>query len=140
MTTSHLSRITRTLVVAAVLVGAIATAASAAVSRPPDVRDAAASVAWQSAAPDVLERFAAAHPYGAGVSNGKPAPTRATAVGRPPDVADAARAAHTISLGSPDGFDWGDFGIGIGTGVGLILFLGGALVARRQHRHQVQTA
>jgi len=37
------------------------------VSRPPDVRDAATSVS--AASPDVLERYAAAHRYGSGLSS-----------------------------------------------------------------------
>ncbi|HKP16937.1 MAG TPA: hypothetical protein VJT84_00570, partial [Gaiellaceae bacterium] len=84
-------------------------------SRPPDVRDAAEAAA---AAPDVIERYATAHPYGAGLS---PA-TTSTLVSRPPDVRDAAEAARFVSVGQPSsGFDWNDWAIGIGSGIGIAL-------------------
>jgi hypothetical protein len=42
---------------------------------------------------------------------------------------------------SSSGFDWNDWGIGIGTGVGMALILGGCLVMGRQLRHRdIQTA
>jgi hypothetical protein len=135
------------------------------VGRPPDVRDAAA---LNVAVPDVLERFAASHPYGIGISSatestllarppdvrdaaasaseslnriGLSSTTHSTPVSRPPDVRDAAQALATGSVSSQSrGFDWGDWAIGIGTGMGLILFLAGGLVMGRQLRHHVQTA
>jgi hypothetical protein len=104
------------------------------VGRPPDVRDAAA---LNVAVPDVIERFAASHPYGIGLSSS----TQSTLLARPPDVRDAAQALATGSVSSQSrGFDWGDWAIGIGTGMGLILFLAGGLVMGRQLRHHVQTA
>ena len=60
------------------------------VSRPPDVRDAASSV--NVAAPDVFERYAAAHPYGSGLSS-------SDFVSTPPDVQDAMTALHTTPEG-----------------------------------------
>ena len=65
-----------------------------------------------AATPDVFERYASAHPYGAGLAA--------------PSVA-----AHV-------GFRWGDYGAGVGTGIALVLLLAGGFVAtplwRRQHR------
>jgi hypothetical protein len=111
--------------------------------------------------PDVFERYAAAHPYGAGLSNA----TSSTLVS-PPDVRDvAATLAGTSSVdvmnrhfnhedaifgnspslsvlsntGSGDSFNWGDWAIGIGSGIGLMLLLAGALAGERQRRH-MQTA
>jgi hypothetical protein len=62
--------------------------------------------------PDVFERYASAHPYGAGLT------------GTP--VAAQVR------------FRWDDYGAGVGTGIALALLLAAGLVAttmrRRQHR------
>ena len=63
---------------------------------------------------DVLERFAASHPYGAGL--------------------------RTVSPTSSSRFDWGDYAIGIGSGMGLILVLAGGLAMGLHRRHSVQTA
>ena len=60
------------------------------VSRPSGVRDAATSV--NVAAPDVFERYAAAHPYGSGLSS-------SDFVSTPPDVQDAMTALHTTPEG-----------------------------------------
>jgi hypothetical protein len=105
---------------------------SAVVGRPPDIRDTAASVSAN--VPDVVERFASAHPYGLGLSSSS------TPVSRPPDVTDAALAAQTGSLSQSSGFHWGDWAIGIGTGMGLILLLAAGLMMGRQVRQPVQTA
>jgi len=65
--------------------------------------------------PDVFERYAAAHPYGRGLS--------------------------VSSTGTSDGFDWSDWGIGIGVGAGIALILGAGLIMGRQLKHRgVQTA
>ena len=68
---------------------------------------------------------------------------------------DAAKAPATpsFSLGVPleylaqpapssggNGFDWADWGIGIGSGVGIMLLLAGGLVGGMQRRHRMQTA
>src|SRR5262249_14785529 len=50
------------------------------VNRPPDIQDVATRMSAQTA--DVFERYAAAHPYGAGLSQ--------TEVSRPPDIQDVA--------------------------------------------------
>jgi len=99
--------------------------------------------------PDVFERYAASHPYG----NAVPTPQRVSV----PPYTPAMLAAHfnreellynprqslranpgpTVSTG----FDWSDWAIGIGTGLGLALILGGGLLMGRHLRHRhVQTA
>jgi hypothetical protein len=107
-------------------------------------RDTASSQGYQSRPveiPDVVERYATAHPYGSGVS----ATTDSTLVAVP-DVFERYAAAHPYgsgiasTLSQPNGFDWGDYAIGIGTGMGLILILAGGLAVGRQRRHGVQTA
>ena len=132
-----------------------------AVSRPPDVSDVAARLSpttalglkadglrYQAiaqaygesgkvAAPDAFERYASAHPYGLGVPSGTEA-----AVSRPPDVADAAFTAAQGggSVIETSWFDWTDWAIGIGTGLGLVLLLGIGFVMSRQMRHHPQPA
>jgi hypothetical protein len=126
------------------------------VQRPPDVRDAAQA---NVAVPDVLERYATTHPYGSGLTSStesllsrppdvqdaaagielSPA-TTSTLVSRPPDISDAAQVARTVSFSQSSGFHWGDWAIGIGSGMGLILLLGAGLVLGRRQRHHVQTA
>jgi hypothetical protein len=85
--------------------------------------------------PDVFERYAAAHPFGQGLSQ------VSSVVNRPPDVTDAAQSIETASVSSSSGFEWSDWGIGIGTGVGIALLLGAGLMAGRGLRHRsIQTA
>jgi hypothetical protein len=155
-------RLRRLILLGAVVLGtAVAPAAGASPGTPPDVQDAAA--ATNGAVPDVIERYAAAHPYGLSAqptpvdrivvqergrqhdfglfSLGLTAPRTSTLISRPPDVSDAADAArYGSSFGGSTGFDWGDWAIGIGTGIGLALLLGTALVVGRQQRHRVQPA
>ena len=57
--------------------------------------------------PDAFERYASAHPYGNGLSV-------STIVSRPPDVTDAALSVGNESTSTSDGFNWSDWGIGIG--------------------------
>ena len=84
-------------------------------SRPPDIQDTAASVK-------------AATPAGS------------TLVSRPPDVTDTALASQSSSSSQLNGFNWSDWGIGIGTGMGLALLLSSVFVISRQLRHRVQPA
>jgi hypothetical protein len=88
------------LAIAIVAFGLIAATAAASVRRPPDVRDAAAS----AAAPGLT-------------------------VGRPPDVRDAAAAARIAAAPTASGFHWGDYAVGVGTGIGSALILAGVLAA-----------
>jgi hypothetical protein len=133
---------------------------AAPVSRPPDVQDAAKAVyaptaaglkadglRWQGiaktyqhlqATPDVVERYVATHQFGGRLV----VPSVSASPTRPPDVADTAAAvryAPTASVHS-NGFDWNDWAIGIGSGLGLALILGAAVLMGRQLRHRVQTA
>jgi hypothetical protein len=100
-------------------------------SRPPDVRDVA--LGTSVAVPDVFERYAATHPNGAGLSS--------VAVSQPPDIADTALTVRNESNSqSASGFNWGDWAIGIGSGMGIALLLGAGLVTSRQVRQRVRTA
>ena len=118
---THLTRLVRALAVAAIVAGAAVPAALAANNprdgRPPDIANAAA-LASSATAPDVIDRYVAAHPYSA-------------ALGLP-------RSATAIQTAKGDGFDWSDYGVGIGTGIGLVLLLAGGLAGARQRRHRVQ--
>jgi hypothetical protein len=109
-----------------------------------------------SSAPDVFERYASAHPYGL-------APTSSELVSSPPDVQDAASALHVTAQGikadglrwqsvaqayqqagtsaESGGFDWSNYVIGIGGGLGLILLAAGLTMGiRLQRSHRVQSA
>ena len=109
-----------------------------------------------SSAPDVFERYASAHPYGLAPTSGEP-------VSSPPDVQDAASALHVTAQGikadglrwqsvaqayqqagtsaESGGFDWSNYVIGIGGGLGLILLAAGLTMGiRLQRSHRVQSA
>jgi hypothetical protein len=148
--TNYLDWFRRLLVLGAVVAAGAMAAGAGAAGRPPDVQDAAAAnlaalidrppdvrdatSGTSVSVPDVFERYATAHPYGRDSS-------LETIVPRPPDIADAALTALTPSFGLRTGFDWGDWGIGIGTGAGLVLILGSGLIVGRQLRHRsVRTA
>jgi hypothetical protein len=161
---THQARLRRLIVVGAVVAGiAVPAAAGSYNGSPPDVRDAAAAANPQI--PDVLERYAAAHPYGAGLSAqsspvdriiaqeqgrrhdlglfslGLASRNGSTLVSRPPDVSDAAAVARDgVSPAQSGGFDWGDWAIGIGSGIGLVLLLSTGVAVGLQRRHRVQTA
>jgi hypothetical protein len=155
MTSKSLIRLTRALAIGTVVASTVASTAWAGATRPPDVRDAASSIVTaylgsppdvrdvrdglasaSLAVPDVLERYVTAHPYGAGLSQA----SASSNVVRPPDVADAAQAARTFSVSQAGGFDWSDYGIGIGSGIGISLLLAGGLALGRQQRRRMQTA
>jgi hypothetical protein len=65
---------------------------------------------------------------------------QSTLVSRPPDVSDAAQVAASVSTVPGNGFAWDDWAIGVGTGLGLALLLGGGIMVGRQQRHRVQPA
>jgi hypothetical protein len=74
--------------------------------------DRAGSLGASSAfvpSPDVFERYASAHPYGVGL---------------------------TASVAASGGFRWGDYGAGVGTGIGVVLLLAGGLIATPMWRRQ----
>ena len=157
------AQLRRLILLGAVVAGiAVPAAAGSYNGSPPDVRDAA--VAAKPQAPDVLERYAAAHPYGAGLwaqptpversiaqerarphdpaifGTGLASSTSSTLVSRPPDVSDAAAVARDgVSPAQSSRFDWGDWAIGIGSGLGLVLLLGAGVAMGLQRRHRVQT-
>jgi len=123
-------------VVAALAV--LAASAGQAATRPDD-RAGPLGIGTQevAAVPDVIERTAAAHPYGRGLS----APLVAAAVARPPDVSDAAEAARAISSTDLGGFNWSDYGAGVGTGIGAVaLLVGCCLVWLLVRRPRTQAA
>ncbi|HKP17304.1 MAG TPA: hypothetical protein VJT84_02425, partial [Gaiellaceae bacterium] len=115
---SFLHRLTRILVVGAIVAGTTASVAAAGVNRPPDVSDAAATLystpqgikadglrlqgiaqvykqIGVASTPDAFERYATAHPYGSGLSSA----TTSTLVSRPPDVRDAAASLYSTPQG-----------------------------------------
>jgi hypothetical protein len=65
---------------------------------------------------------------------------QSTLVSRPPDVSEAAQVAASVSTVHGNGFAWDDWAIGIGTGLGLALLLGGGIMVGRHQRHRVQPA
>ncbi|HZT46230.1 MAG TPA: hypothetical protein VFA24_08635 [Gaiellaceae bacterium] len=127
-----LIRFRRLLLVGAVVAGAIVPTASA-VGRPPDVQDAAsATLAAQVSPPDVRD---------AALRNGLRLSSVEAGVSRPPDISDAALSVQYGSLPTSDtGFSWTDWAIGIGSGIGLALLLGGCALTSRQLRRRIQTA
>jgi hypothetical protein len=116
-----------------------ASTSSTLVSRPPDVSDAAAN-ATQSTVVDRIIAQEQGRQADLGLfSLGLTSPTSSTLVSRPPDVSDAAQAAGRVSFSQSNGFDWGDWAIGIGSGIGLALILATGLGMSLQRRHRMQT-
>jgi hypothetical protein len=128
----------------------------------PDSVLAAYTAAWQAyrglpggpparTVPDVRRAYTAAWQAYRGLPGGPPASTRsgypqpatglAAAQGfRYAAPIDRARATPPTA-NSSGGFDWSDWAIGIGTGLGLALILGAGLLIGRQLRHRgIQTA
>jgi hypothetical protein len=111
------------------------------VSSPPDVQDAAAAL---RTTPSPVDRIIAQERgrhgdfrvFGSSLST----PAQSTIVSRPPDVSDAAQVAASVSTVPGNGFAWDDWAIGVGTGLGLALLLGGGIMVGRQQRHRVQPA
>ena len=69
-------------------------------------------------------------------------PSNAVLDGRSPDTVDAALLAHTqvVEVVSSGNFDWGDFGVGAGSAIGLVLLCGGGLGLAYQRRNRPQAA
>jgi hypothetical protein len=102
----------------------------------------------QAPVPDVFERYAAAHPYGAGTAAvvgtdrivddyfRDPAPIATPAGDRIVD--DYFRDAPTVvsSPATGNGLDWGDFGIGAGAMFGLAALVVGLAVGAVAMRHR----
>jgi hypothetical protein len=162
-TSSHIIRLVRVLALAAVAVGtavSVAQAGNQALDRgTPDTRDAAAVLSSQ-ALPDAFERYVAAHPYGPALDRGTPDTRdaaskiashfrnedalyragRTLADRRPPDILDAAQTVRPVVFSQASGFDWSDYAIGIGSGIGLVLLFAGGLAGARQRRQPTLTA
>jgi hypothetical protein len=166
MTSSTHNRFTKVLVLGAIVAAAAAPVAGA-TGHPAGTRNAAV--------PDVLERYAAAHPFGTDALKWTQATDRIvddyfrdpshpnrTAVSSPqqggiPFYTPKMFAAHLnredrlyqppspVSAASEtlvsDGFNWSDWAIGLGTGLGMALIFGGGLLMGRHLRHRgIQTA
>jgi hypothetical protein len=78
---------------------------------PNDRADSLGARSTDVTSPDVFERYASSHPYGVGLA--------------------ATVTAH-------DGFRWGDYGAGVGTGMALVLLLAGGLIATPMWRRQAR--
>jgi len=149
--------------IGATLVSVVAAQPGAGYNGPPDTRDAAAAAAEAYAAthgfqgaPDTRDAVAAARQAIAAkaVANhgflGSPDTRDAVAAARraiasgtafPPRVTFA-RSVGDATPATPAGFDWSDFGVGVGVALGSILLLGAvALVAwsTRHRRHETGT-
>ena len=149
----HTTRLLAQAIALAVVVCGLAVPAAAAGSgQPPDVF--ARAVARHQALPDVFERYAASHPYGAAApaTLGAAKPQGSTFItdtlggnGHPQQVQGYRLITDTLAPGggapieaapaSPS-FSWNDAAVGAGTALGaLLVLLGGTLVvARRQGR------
>jgi hypothetical protein len=103
--------------------------------RSPDTRDAAQAAQQQALvpvdgrSPDALDAAQAAQ-----------ARLLVPSDGRSPDTLDAAVQAHSpvVTVTLSPGFDWGDFGVGVGAALGAMLFFGLSirLLTARQSRKQ----
>ncbi len=100
--------------------------------RSPDTRDAAMATHDSFYALDpAIARAIAAHQQSLTPSDGRSPDTRDAAManpdGRSPDTRDAALQAHNpvATFVKSNGFDWGDFGIGVGVAIGSMLMLAG---------------
>jgi hypothetical protein len=103
-----------------VAAGLAVPAAAAAGKRAPDAFQRAVARHQSAAVPDVFERYAAAHPYGVGLTGA---------------------AAPTIVVHTSPGFSWTDAGIGAFGGLGIALALTGiALYARTTRTHHSSPA
>jgi hypothetical protein len=134
MTTStYLIRITRLVVLCAVVAGTVASLAGAYDGRPPDVQDAMTALHTTPAGlkADGLRLQGIAQVY----QEQRAVPdAHVTEASRPPDISDASLAVQYGSVGRPNiGFDWGDWSIGLVAGFGLALAVaGGALLTSRR--------
>jgi hypothetical protein len=146
MTSTYPIRIGQVLtlaaVVAALAIPAVSSAASPSIDgRSADTLDAATNVriaqtGFSSPAPDWIERFAAAHPYGQTAGQ-----TIVPSDGRSPDTLDATAAPQPVVFTRSGGFHWGDAGIGAGFAGGLLLLVAtvGSFWVRHQSRQRVRT-
>jgi len=151
-------------IVAALAVGAVAAQSAVAYDGPPDTRDAVAAAAAAIAAqgfqgaPDTRDAVAAARRAVAEKAAadqgfmGAPdtrdavvAARRAIAAGTssgmfPPRIATSARNVREAAPASAGGFDWGDFGIGVGVALGSILLLTAVVLVAWSSHHRRREA
>ena len=113
LSTHAIRRLSQALAVLLVAAGLAVPAVAAAVGKQaPDAFERAVARQQPGALPDVIERYAAVHPYGLGL-------TAETATNR------------TIVVHTSPGFSWGDAAIGAFGAMGIVLALTGiALYAR----------
>jgi hypothetical protein len=142
----------RLLVLGSIVACATASAAGASgvrSSAAPDVfeRYAAAHQYGSASAPDVLERYVATHPYGVGtlavgtdriVDDSFRDPTPIVSPVGDRIVDDSFRDAPTVVASAPsgNGLDWADFGIGAGAMLGLTLLVAGLALGGVALRHR----
>jgi hypothetical protein len=117
-------------------------APSEVVSSPPDVQDAASALHTtpEGLKADGLRWQGIAQAYQQG---GTPDPvTRILAQerGRRLDQGLFSTSTPTTKVVDSGGFDWNDYAIGIGTGIGIALLLGVGMIVGRQQRHRMQPA
>lgn len=97
-----------------------------------------------AAVPDVIERYIARHPSAQARAQAEIMAAHfrhEDAFYRPPvSTSGQSRSATAIPGRVGDGFDWSDYGVGIGTGIGLVLLLAGGLAGARQRRRPVEAA
>lgn len=153
---NYLNWLRRLLVLGAVVAGMTAPAAGSATNPAgghntaiPDVieRYAAAHPYGTTSYPDWIERYAAAHPFGSGLLASAPTdrivddwfrdqPAVVSPVGdRIVDDSFRDAAQSTTPQSSVSSLDWGDFGIGAGAMLGLMMLVAGlGLGAHARHR------
>ena len=151
--TNYLNWFRRLIVLGAVVAGLTASAAmavpvvdpqdggtanvAAPVSRPPGIQDTGTALSAPTAAGLKADGMRLQ-----GIGQAYQQAQAAPDVVRPPDVADTGLAVRygSVSTAQSGGFDWNDWAIGIGSGLGIALLVGAALLMTRQLRHPVQTA
>ena len=115
ISTHAVRRLSQAFAVLLVAAGLAVPAAAAAGKQPPDAFERAVARHQPTALPDVIERYAAAHPYGLGLTAG---------------------AAPTIVVHTSPGFSWGDAAIGAFAALGIALALTGVGIYARTTRTQ----
>jgi hypothetical protein len=133
-TSTYLIRLTRVLLLGAI-VAAMAT--SAAVSAPTPQGLKADGLRLQGIAKVYESLRATSYPTPLGLkADGR----RWQGIAKVYQQNHLGQAVETGSVSQSTGFDWADYAIGIGSGMGLILVLAGGLAIGWQRRHRIQAA
>jgi hypothetical protein len=127
---TYLIRLTRVLVLGAVLAGTTASVATAQTGCPCN-RDLPLAQAYQQ------NDSATSYPTPLGL---KADGLRWQGIAKVYQQNHLGQAVETGSVSQSTGFDWADYAIGIGSGMGLMLVLAGGLAIGRQRQHRTQTA